>query len=55
MGTSLTPGFKNSLAGRPGAGCSATSGHRSARGLDRICPVRELSGELGVKDAASQL
>ncbi len=55
MGTSLTPGFKNSLAERPGAGCSATSGHRSARGLDRICPVRELSGELGVKDAASQL
>ncbi len=24
---------------------SATSGHRSAGGLDRVCPVRELSGE----------
>ncbi len=45
MGTSLTPDFKNSLAERPGAVRSATSGHRSAGGLDRVCPVRELSGE----------
>ncbi len=34
MGTSLTTYFKNSLAERPRAG-----------GLDRVCPVRELSGE----------
>ncbi len=45
MSTSLTPDFKNSLAERPGAVRSATSGHRSAGGLDRVCPVRELSGE----------
>ncbi len=45
MGTSLTPDFKNILAERPGAGCSATSGRWSAGGLDRVCPVRELSGE----------
>ncbi len=45
MGTSLTPDFKNSLAERPCAVRSATSGHRSAGGLDRVCPVRELSGE----------
>ncbi len=45
MGTSLTPDFKNSLAERPGAVRSATSGRRSAGGLDRVCPVRELSGE----------
>ncbi len=49
MGTSLTPDFKNSLAGRPGAGRSATSKHRSAGGLDRVYPVKELSGELGVR------
>ncbi len=34
-----------SLAERPGTVRSATSGHRSAGGLDRVCPVRELSGE----------
>ncbi len=55
MGTSLTPDFKNSLTERPGAGCSATFGRQSSGGLDRVCPVRELSGELGVKDAASRL
>ncbi len=55
MGTSLTPDFKNSLAKRPGAGRSVTSGRRSAGRLDRVCPVRELSGELGVKDAARRL
>ncbi len=49
MGTSLTPDFKNSLAERPGAGRSATSGHRSAGGLDRVCLVKELSGELGIR------
>ncbi len=41
MGTSLTPDFKNSLAGRPSAGPSATSKHRSAGGLDRVYPVKE--------------
>ncbi len=46
MGTSLTPDFKNSLAG---AGRSATSGRRSAGGLDRVYLVKELSGELGVR------
>ncbi len=55
MGKSLTPDFENSLAERPGAGRSATSGHRSAGGLDRVCLVKELSGELGVKDATSGL
>ncbi len=55
MGTSLTPDFKNELAERPGAGYSVTSGRRSDGGLDRVCPVRELSGELGVKNAASRL
>ncbi len=49
MGTSLTPDFKNSLAERPGAGRSATSGRRSAGGLDRVCLVKLLSGELGVR------
>ncbi len=34
---------------RPGAGRSATSGRRSAGGLDRIYLVKELSGELGVR------
>ncbi len=48
MGTSLTPDFKNSLAERPGAGHFATSGRRSAGGLDSVCLVKELSGELGV-------
>ncbi len=47
MGTSLTPDFEN--------GHSATSGCRSAEGLDRVCVVKELSGELGIKDAASRL
>ncbi len=51
MGTILTPDFKNSLAERPGAGRSATSGRRSAGGLDRVCLVKELSGELGVKES----
>ncbi len=45
MGTSLTPDFKNSLAERPSAVRSAMSGRRSAGGLDRVFPVRELSGE----------
>ncbi len=45
MGTSLTTDFKNSLAERPGTGHSAMSGCRSAGGLDRVCPVRELSGD----------
>ncbi len=48
MGTSLTPDFENSLAESPGTGCSATSGCRSAGGLDRVCLVKELSGELDV-------
>ncbi len=48
MGTSLTPDFKNSLAERPGAGRSAMSGRRSPGGLDRVCLVKELSGELQV-------
>ncbi|XP_016419412.1 melanophilin-like, partial [Sinocyclocheilus rhinocerous] len=51
MGTSLTPDFRKSLAERSGAGRSATSGRRSAGGLDRVCPVRGLSGELGVQSA----
>ncbi len=34
---------------RPGARRSATSGRRSAGGLDRVCLVKELSGELGVR------
>ncbi len=55
MGTILTPDFKNSLAERSGAGRSVTSGCRSAGRLDRICQVRELPGELGVKEAASRL
>ncbi len=45
MGTSLTLDFKNSLAERSGAGRSATSGRWSAGGLNRVCPVRVLSGE----------
>ncbi len=49
MGTSLTPDFKNSLAERPGAGRSVTSGRRSAGGLDRVCLAKELSGELDIK------
>ncbi len=53
MGTSLTPDLKNSLAETPGTGCSDTSGLWSAGWLDRDCLVKELSGELGVKDAAT--
>ncbi len=34
---------------RPGAGRSATSGRRSAGGLDSVYLVKELSGELGVR------
>ncbi len=49
MGTSLTPDFKNSLAERPGVGHSATSERRSAEGLDRVCLVKEICGELGVR------
>ncbi len=49
MDTSLTPDFKNSLAERPGAGRCTTSGRRSAGELNRICLVKELSGELGAK------
>ncbi len=53
----------NELAERPGAGHSATSGRQSSWGLDLVQGldledsflVKELSGELGVKDAASQL
>ncbi len=33
------------LKGLKGVVRSATSRHRSAGGLDRVCPVRELSGE----------
>ncbi len=49
MGTSLAPNFKNELAERLGAGRSTMSGHRSAGAPDRVCLVKELSGELGVK------
>ncbi len=55
MGTSLKPDFKTSLAESPGTGRSATSGRLSAGRLDWVCHVKELSGEVGVKDAASRL
>ncbi len=48
MGTSHTPYF-NYLAERLGTGCSTTYGHQSAGGHDRVFPVRELSGKLGVR------
>ncbi len=52
MGTSLTPDLENSLA--EGLVPDAPP-HLDAGGLDRVCPVTELSGELGVKDVASRL